>query len=70
MTLMRLVTEQALRVLRVVRVFRPLRFVRRSPRLMVMFNTMAATVPGILAVLMFLGLQIFIFAVLGVTPCT
>ena len=56
---------QALRVLRVIRVFRTLRFVRRSPRLMVMVNTMAASIPGILAVMMFLGLQIFIFAILG-----
>ena len=56
---------QALRVLRVVRVFRTLRFVRRSPRLMVMVNTMVASVPGIIAILGFLGLQIFIFSILG-----
>jgi hypothetical protein len=56
---------QALRVLRIVRVFRTLRFVRRSPRLMVMAQTMLASVPGILAVMGFLSIHIFIFAILG-----
>ena len=56
---------QALRVLRIVRVLRTLRFVRRSPRLMVMAQTMIASVPGILAVLGFLTIHIFIFAILG-----
>ena len=56
---------QALRVLRIVRVFRTLRFVRRSPRLMVMVQTMVASVPGIIAVMGFLTLHIFIFAILG-----
>ena len=56
---------QALRVLRVMRVLRTLRFVRRSPRLMLMVNTMVASVPGIISVLGFMMMHIFVFGILG-----
>ncbi|EKX41991.1 hypothetical protein GUITHDRAFT_164211 [Guillardia theta CCMP2712] len=56
---------QALRVLRIIRVFRTLRLVRRSPRLMLILNTLISSAPSIAAVCGFILIYVFIFAIIG-----
>ena len=56
---------QALRVLRVLRVLRTLRIVRRSERLLLIFNTLVSCFSSVLSSLLFLALFVLLLAVVG-----
>lgn len=56
---------QSLRVLRVLRVFKTFRLVRRSPRLLLIINTLGASIAPVLSAFLFMLLLVFLFSVLG-----
>lgn len=60
------VNSGGLKALRTFRILRPLRTVNRLPKMKALIETLFASLPGLLGVLIFLGLTFVLFAIFGI----